>query len=190
MTEVVVGSCWISIWSKLSHRCLYCFHIQVPPTRARSPKLGRKKSSPPAGPEANSNKAHQSGRLSLDEKVRQNPAKGSMVHPKKPQRKSLPTLPSEKTSLSKATNGRKSSPSKADEEKTAVVYAKNKEKTTNGNEEQTMLSNTTSEAGHFPTQEEEEAQKADPSRSQLHADDNRVVEEQSQPTLVRGALSS
>lgn len=171
--------------------------MQLPPTRAKSPKLGRRKSSPPAGPVGNSNAAHQSSRLSLDEKVPQNPMKGSLVHPKKPQRKSLPTLPSEKTSVSKVINGHKSNSSKTNEEKTALVNAKNDKKTTNGNEEQIVPSNTSNEeknfseaineAGSFPTQEEG-VRKADPSETQLHTVDNLVVEEQSKPTLVQESI--
>lgn len=173
--------------------------MQVPPTRAKSPKLGRRKSSPPADSEGNRNTAHQSSRLSLDEKVPQNPMKGSLVRPKKPQRKSLPTLPSEKTSLSKAINGRKSNSSKANEEKTALVDAKNEEKTTNGNEQQTVPSNTSNEeknfseaineAGSYPIQEKEGVRKIDPSETQLHTEDSLVVEEQSQPTLVQESIA-
>lgn len=61
---------------------------KVPPTRPKSPKLGRKKSSPT--------------RLSLDERASQDePAKKhSLVGVKTPHRKSLPKLPSEKTNLS------------------------------------------------------------------------------------------
>jgi hypothetical protein len=169
---------------------------KVPPTRAKSPKLGRRKSSSPADSEGNSNTAHQSSRLSLDEKV---PQKGSLVHPKKPQRKSLPTLPSEKTPVSKAVNGHKANSSKANEEKTALVNAKNEEKTTNGNEEQTLPFNTSNEeknfseaineAGSFPTQEKEGVRKADPRETQLHTGDNLAVEEQSKPTLVQESIA-
>ncbi|TKY74731.1 WAVE-DAMPENED 2 [Spatholobus suberectus] len=73
---------------------------KMPTTRAKSPKLGRKKSTEPEG---NTSSSARQGRLSLDEKVSQtNPAKGiSPLHQKKPQRKSLPPrLASEKISSS------------------------------------------------------------------------------------------
>lgn len=87
---------------------------KIPTTRAKSPKLGRRKSSPTK--EVNDTAMH-SSRLSLDENASQNPAKGhSPDNVKKPTRKSLPKLPSQKinllsntkkpskTSLSKETN--------------------------------------------------------------------------------------
>ncbi|KAM3379024.1 protein WVD2-like 5 [Capsicum galapagoense] len=88
---------------------------KIPTTRAKSPKLGRRKSSPTR--EVNDAAMHTS-RLSLDENASQNPAKGhSPDNVKKPTRKSLPKLPSQtikllsntkktsiKTSISKETN--------------------------------------------------------------------------------------
>lgn len=78
---------------------------KIPPTRARSPKLGRDKRSSAAASEVSSSHSNQSGRLSLDEKVTQNFAtkESSSNHFKKPHRKSLPKLPSERTTLSKST---------------------------------------------------------------------------------------
>ena len=79
--------------------------MQIPPTRARSPKLGRDKRSSAAASEVSSSHSNQSGRLSLDEKVTQNFAtkESSSNHFKKPHRKSLPKLPSERTTPSKST---------------------------------------------------------------------------------------
>ncbi|XP_042498686.1 protein WVD2-like 6 isoform X2 [Macadamia integrifolia] len=79
---------------------------KVPPTRAKSPKLGRHKNSSTAEIEGNRSRSRQSGRLSLDEKVSQNGLmKGSSPsQTKKPLRKSLPKLPSEKSTLANATD--------------------------------------------------------------------------------------
>lgn len=74
---------------------------KIPPTRAKSPKLGRKKVSTTESVEA-SIQSPQTPRQSLDEKLsRSNPPKATdAVQPKKLTRKSLPKLPSEKTKLS------------------------------------------------------------------------------------------
>ncbi|KAJ8774130.1 hypothetical protein K2173_009561 [Erythroxylum novogranatense] len=82
---------------------------QIPPTRPKSPKLGRRKSSFRSDTEGINCQTIRPGRLSLDEKVSQeNPTKGlSPVPFKKPQRKSLPKLPSEKITLSNVTNATK-----------------------------------------------------------------------------------
>lgn len=72
---------------------------KIPTTRARSPKLGRSKNTSSGGTEGNSNPQARSARLSLDEWVSQNGVKKAPAvnAVKKPQRKSLPKLPSEQT---------------------------------------------------------------------------------------------
>ncbi|XP_030534080.1 protein WVD2-like 6 isoform X2 [Rhodamnia argentea] len=70
---------------------------KIPPTRARSPKLGRRKSSPTEEFEKNGHGNRPSDRLSLDEEVSRNqPSRVPPIKSKKPIRKSLPVLPSEK----------------------------------------------------------------------------------------------
>uniref|UniRef100_A0A0E0JWZ7 TPX2 C-terminal domain-containing protein n=1 Tax=Oryza punctata TaxID=4537 RepID=A0A0E0JWZ7_ORYPU len=72
---------------------------KIPPTRARSPKLGRSKNKSAGETEETVTPPGRPIRLSLDEKVSQNgvkkPNPSNAV--KKPQRKSLPKLPSEET---------------------------------------------------------------------------------------------
>ncbi|XP_043700507.1 protein WVD2-like 6 isoform X2 [Telopea speciosissima] len=79
---------------------------KIPPTRAKSPKLGRHKNSSTAETEGNNSRSYRSGRLSLGEKVSQNGLmKGSSPsQTKKPLRKSLPKLPSESSTLANATD--------------------------------------------------------------------------------------
>ncbi|KAI4376894.1 hypothetical protein MLD38_014602 [Melastoma candidum] len=74
---------------------------KIPPTRAKSPKLGRRKNSATTELEESDGISH-SNRLSLDENTtRNNPVKSSRsVNPNQPIRRSLPKLPSEKTAMS------------------------------------------------------------------------------------------
>ena len=76
--------------------------IQIPPTRAKSPKLGRKKGLSPADTSSNDGGDFRSVRLSLDENAALiNNSKGvSPARSEKPKRRSLPRLPSEKSALS------------------------------------------------------------------------------------------
>ncbi|KAI3792060.1 hypothetical protein L2E82_05929 [Cichorium intybus] len=89
---------------------------KIPTTRPKSPKLGRKKESPTGEEiEANGgNNAFRPARLSLDARKSLNTkilAKGvSSVPAKKPIRKSLPKLPSEKTKLPSDSKDRKEAP--------------------------------------------------------------------------------
>ncbi|GAA0153849.1 hypothetical protein LIER_11991 [Lithospermum erythrorhizon] len=82
---------------------------KIPTTRAKSPKLGRKKSSSARESDESGDHGARPVRLSLDVKVAHNtPAKEpSLGHVKNPVRKSLPKLPSERTNLS--TDSRKGS---------------------------------------------------------------------------------
>ncbi|XP_051199606.1 uncharacterized protein [Lolium perenne] len=72
---------------------------KVPTTRARSPKLGRSKNTTSAATEASTNPSSRPARLSLDQRASQNSTKTAPAANavKKPQRKSLPKLPSEQT---------------------------------------------------------------------------------------------
>ncbi|KAL8130010.1 hypothetical protein V2J09_019165 [Rumex salicifolius] len=78
---------------------------KIPTTRPKSPKLGRRKSSPPAVANTDLSDNHLRAKPDLAMKVSQNKSAKttSLALPQKPQRKSLPRLPSQKTPLTKTT---------------------------------------------------------------------------------------
>ncbi|XP_022750281.1 protein WVD2-like 6 isoform X2 [Durio zibethinus] len=165
---------------------------KIPPTRAKSPKLGRRKSSTPSDFDCNSNSGHESGRLSLDEKASQSfSAKViSPVHAKKPQRKSLPKLPSQKASLSSATNEEKTSKA-SNQGKVSSSTATTEGKIASSkatNEENTTLSVLTNEE-LSPVQQQEAASTADSGGSQLDMDRGPLIGEQGQLDFVQESIA-
>ncbi|XP_027354321.1 protein WVD2-like 5 [Abrus precatorius] len=165
---------------------------KMPTTRAKSPKLGRRKSSTYS--EENTGSSARQGRLSLDEKVSQtNPTKGiTPVHQKKPQRRSLPPrLNSEKINSSNSTVARTSSKLVNDEktlssvktEVTTFSDATGEEKVEMAAaiEENSALSNETSKALPLNTQ---------PGEANSPVNGDLVIDNKSQLTLVQEPIAA
>ncbi|KAF7817252.1 protein WVD2-like 5 [Senna tora] len=175
---------------------------KIPTTRAKSPKLGRRKNSTDSESDGNpSSSAHQ-GRLSLDEKVSQiNLTKGvTHVHQKKPQRRSLPSrLPSERTgsshstttvTSSKAQNDGKTALSGVTNEDTPLsnVRGKQKSQMDADYEENGTSSYSASEAPFLI--EEQNATIDKPIETEPHVNGDVVVEEQPQIPLVQEPIAA
>ncbi|XP_058785892.1 protein WVD2-like 6 [Vicia villosa] len=168
---------------------------KIPTTRAKSPKLGRKKTSTSSEVEGNTISSALQCRLSLDEKLSQNtPTKGiSPVQPKKPQRKSLPPrLSPERISSSntttarppsKAVNDVKASLSSVTTDVTTLSIATKEEKVEAAAaiEENNALSDETSETPSL---------NIDSGEVESHANGDIVEEDKPQLTLVQEPIAA
>ncbi|KAJ0104760.1 hypothetical protein Patl1_18443 [Pistacia atlantica] len=144
--------------------------VNIPTTRAKSPKLCRKKTLTSVEPDGNGNPSTRPGQLSLDEKASQsNSAKGiSPVQSKKPQQKSLPKLPSKRSNLNNSSK----------EEKMISPKATNEENTTS--------LTATKEADSLI---QESAPATGSEETQLSVEEEPAVGEQDEPTFVQEPMA-
>ncbi|KAK4349129.1 hypothetical protein RND71_031884 [Anisodus tanguticus] len=149
---------------------------EIPTTRAKSPKLGRRKSSPTK--EVNDTAMHTS-RLSLDENASQTLAKGhSPDNVKKPTRKSLPKLPSQKIDLS-------SNPKKPSSAKTSTSKETNDAAANNMSEVPSQPNNDLEQTDEIETyiQEHEATSAVETTQTKT------VVEAQSEANVVQQPIA-
>ncbi|KAL3497383.1 hypothetical protein ACH5RR_040115 [Cinchona calisaya] len=143
---------------------------KIPTTRAKSPKLGRRKSSPTRASEEESDEGTYAGRFSLDVKSQNSAAKGPPIaNLKKPQRKSLPKLPSQKTNLSSETRKASSRKTSTNNEASENAQAENSSKELSG------------AAGDV--QKQEAAPTVEPSQIQPNTEGKPIVEALAETTL-------
>ncbi|CAJ1972077.1 unnamed protein product [Sphenostylis stenocarpa] len=173
---------------------------KIPTTRAKSPKLGRKKTSTNSESDGNTSSSSRLARLSLDEKVSEsNPSKApTPVLQKKPYRRSLPSrLASERNSVSnsttaltssKAIKDEKSSVSRAAKKDTNLSNATGEEKTNTiaGNEEKGNLSSETGDTVPLNVVPSDNK----PSEEDSHVNGDIAVEGNPQPSLVQEPVAT
>ncbi|RYR55191.1 hypothetical protein Ahy_A06g030441 isoform C [Arachis hypogaea] len=169
----------------------------IPTTRAKSPKLGRKKGSINPDSDGNTSSSSQQGRLSLDEKASQGKLTKETVpvEQKKPPRKSLPTrLASERirpsnstaaTTKSKVVKGDKTLPSatKKDTNSSSATAGEEKVKVATKNEE-----NTTSISGNIEALPPRAVPSDDPDEAELQVNGDIEVEEN--PQLMQKPITA
>ncbi|KAK7351385.1 hypothetical protein VNO77_10796 [Canavalia gladiata] len=163
---------------------------KMPTTRAKSPKLGRRKSSTYSEPEGNSGSSARQGRLSLDEK---SSTKGTTpVHQKKPQRRSLPPqLTSEK--ITSSNSGAALSPKSVNDEKTSLSSVKNEVTTfsnATGGEKVEMAAATEENNGLSNETSKVLPLNVEPGEAKSLVNGNLVIEEKSQLALVQEPIAA
>ena len=141
--------------------------MQIPPTRPKSPKLGRKKNPSTTESEGDSDQSNRPPRLSLDEKLASQfkPGKGPPSQSKRPQRKSLPRLPSEKTSLSKTA-------------RVARSQTQVQDNVANGSTPKAPIAHV----------DEDEVPHSEPVQAEPETENGPQVEDQAQPTLEQEGI--
>ncbi|GMI81489.1 WAVE-DAMPENED 5 [Hibiscus trionum] len=163
---------------------------KIPTTRAKSPKLGRRKSTTSLDSDGNSNSGLQLGRLSFDEKAspRISVKVFSPVRFKKSRQKSLPKLTSQKTSLPSATdeeNTSKASNQPSVTASKATTKGKIASASSKVTDEETAASSNVTNEELSPVQHQEAVSKADSFGSHPETDRGPVIEEQGQLELVQ-----
>ncbi|KAI4316328.1 hypothetical protein L6164_024317 [Bauhinia variegata] len=174
---------------------------KIPTTRAKSPKLGRRKSSTNAESEGNTRGSAGQVRLSLGEKMSESiPTKGvSPVHLKKPQRRSLPSrLPLDMNSSSNSTNAATSSKAMKDE-KTSLSRVTSKDANSNSTGEEKTEMVTANEENSLPSMTNEAPPLKtehtvvpldESSEMKSHTNGDRLVEKQPQLPLVQEPIAA
>ncbi|KAL8109922.1 uncharacterized protein LOC141671979 [Apium graveolens] len=162
---------------------------KIPTTRAKSPKFARKKDFPSKDSEKNIRRSLPSSRQSIDAKVsHSNSVKGhSPVPVKKPTRKSLPKLPSERTIISSERTkvGSRKAASTSEKDKSVSPLTSEKDKSISP---EIVLSNNCDENASCANHEV--VANTEPSRSQQLPEYAPEVEDQTQIISVEESVAT